>query len=160
MRNVHRYDPEGRPIFVTQVTRARKPLLCGHESLVLKILAELRSTFEVKVFAHVILPDHFHLILGSHEPVGRFMQSLKLRFIRRANVGPLWQDRFYDHIVRDEQDLRNHLDYVHLNPVKHGWVTAPEAYEYSSYRQYLRRGWYLPGWGISSADPIKGWELE
>ncbi|MCB1612902.1 MAG: hypothetical protein KDI60_14270, partial [Xanthomonadales bacterium] len=63
MQNVRRIDPEGRPVFVTQVTRHRLPLLAGLEPLLLEVIAELRVEFGMRVFAHVILPDHLHLIV-------------------------------------------------------------------------------------------------
>jgi len=59
----------------------------------------------------------------------------------------LWQSRFWDHIIRDENDLNKHFDYIHWNPVKHNYVRCPNDWAHSTYRHWLRRGYYDPGWG-------------
>jgi len=64
-----------------------------------------------------------------------------------ASPFSLWQDRFWDHVIRDERDLINHFDYIHWNPVKHGYVEWPEDWPHSTYAFWLERGYYEPGWG-------------
>jgi len=160
MQNVRRIDPEGRPVFVTQVTRHRLPLLAGLEPLLLEVIAELRVEFGMRVFAHVILPDHLHLIVHGSSDFGAFIQSLKLRMVRRHRLQNLWQRRFYDHVIRNEDDLRRHLDYVHYNPVKHGLTARPEDYPYTSFRRYQALAWYLPGWGHVPPVGVSTMELE
>ena len=59
----------------------------------------------------------------------------------------IWQKSFHDHIIRDQQDLYNHLDYIHYNPVKHNYVTKPELWPWSSYKIFLKRNYYEIGWG-------------
>jgi putative transposase len=135
-------------------------MLAGLEPLLLAILDGLRQETGVKVYAHVILPDHLHMILHGTDWVGGFMRSFKLRAVRRARVGLLWQERFYDHVIRNDEDLSNHLDYLHFNPVKHGWSATPEAHAHSSFRRYLAREWYLPGWGHALPQGIAEWEFE
>lgn len=160
MRNVRRIDPESRPIFITLVTSGRKPLLAGIENLVISVMAELRIELGYRVYSHVILPDHLHAIVDGAIPIGEFVRSLKLRVARRSALGRLWQPRFHDHVIRDEKDLFNHLDYVHFNPVKHGFATTPEAHPFSSYQRYQARNWYPPEWGHSWPDAIAKWDLE
>ena len=160
MRNVRRFDPEGRPVFITQACKGRQPSLSGLERLVLTVMHELRCEGGWQVHAHVILPDHMHLILGGGHGFSRFMQSMKLRVVRRAAIGPFWQNRFHDHVIRDDLDLRNHLDYLHYNPVRHGHAVIPESYPYSSFRQYQIRGWYTPGWGHSVPGNIDDVDVE
>jgi putative transposase len=58
-----------------------------------------------------------------------------------------WQKRFWDHIIRDEEDLAQHLDYIHYNPVKHGLVTRPEEWQHSSFIAWQERGAYPEQWG-------------
>jgi putative transposase len=72
----------------------------------------------------------------------------------------LWQRGFWDHVIRDERDLARHFDYIHYNPVKHGYVTQPEAYTDSSFAEYLRRGWYEIGWGHVEPEALTGLEFE
>jgi putative transposase len=59
----------------------------------------------------------------------------------------LWQNRFWDHLIRDERDLNNHFDYVHWNPVKHGYVRCPEEWSQSTFLHWMSRGYYALGWG-------------
>jgi len=93
-----------------------------------------------RLIAYVILDDHFHCILrpetGSN--FSSILQSIKLRFTHRLNreqgiTTPLslWQRRFWDHLLRDADDLHRHLDYIHYNPVKHGYVIDPADYQWS-----------------------------
>ena len=81
------------------------------------------------------------------------MQSTKLRFTRRVRINShggkkqVWQRRYWDHLIRDQQDLQRHLDYIHYNPVKHQSAASPEAYPWSSFNHYLTQGKYEKGWG-------------
>ena len=51
----------------------------------------------------------------------------------------VWQSRFWEHAIRDEDDLRAHVDYVHFNPVKHGYVASPDLWPYSTWRRRMMR---------------------
>ena len=72
----------------------------------------------------------------------------------------LWQRGFWDHVIRDEQDLTSHFHYIHYNPVKHGHVSKPEDYMHSSFHEYVKRGWYEIGWGHGEPPELKGLEFE
>jgi putative transposase len=64
-------------------------------------------------------------------------------------TGRIWQHRFWDHIIRDAEDYRRHLDYIHYNPVKHGLVKSPYEHRLSSLHQWARRGYYDRSWGLA-----------
>ena len=93
--------------------------------------------------AWALLPDHFHLLI---DPKGNdlsvLMKKVKLSFsanyrkFKSIKSGKIWQNRFWDHIIRNEEDYNNHLNYIHYNPVEAGLVTRPEDYLYSSARDY------------------------
>ena len=76
----------------------------------------------------------------------------------RKKEQAIWQRRFWEHAIRDEEDYSRHVDYIHYNPVKHGLVRAPRDWEYSSFHRFLRAGLYDETWGagqeISFADHI------
>ena len=80
-------------------------------------------------------------------------RQFKLRFSARYRSlygfkeGHLWQNRFWDHVIRDEDDLRRHIDYIHYNPVKHGLVESPYAWQHSTFRRYVKQGLYHADWG-------------
>ena len=66
--------------------------------------------------------------------------------LKRGERG-LWQRRFWEHLVRDEEDFRRHVDYIHWNPVKHGWVKRVADWPHSSFHTYLQQGVYGTNWG-------------
>ena len=61
----------------------------------------------------------------------------------------IWQRRFWEHQIRDDEDLRRHVDYIHFNPVKHGLVPCAGDWRYSSFHQYVKRGWLPADWGMA-----------
>jgi putative transposase len=65
---------------------------------------------------------------------------------RESNV---WQRRFWENTIQDEADWiwHLHLNYLHYNPMKHGLVGCPHQWEYSSFHQYVREGYYTENWG-------------
>ena len=64
----------------------------------------------------------------------------------------LWQRRFWEHVIRDESDFARHADYIHYNPVKHGLVTRPVDWRWSSIHRYIRFGLLSPGWAAAPGD--------
>lgn len=59
----------------------------------------------------------------------------------------VWQRRYWEHTIRDREDLDRHMDYIHFNPVKHGLVQNVRDWEWSSFHQYVRMGWIDADWG-------------
>ena len=59
----------------------------------------------------------------------------------------IWQNRFWDHVIRDENDLENHIHYIHANPIKHGYVSDPFQWKNSSIISWQERGFYPNGFG-------------
>jgi len=53
----------------------------------------------------------------------------------------LWQTSFHDHVIRDERDYHNHIWYIHNNPVKHGVAQKPEDWPWSSYHEFIKKGY-------------------
>lgn len=58
----------------------------------------------------------------------------------------IWQRRYWEHTIRDENDLYRHLDYIHYNPIKHGFVTKAIDYPYSSFENFVSKGYYDKDW--------------
>ena len=71
---------------------------------------------------------------------------------RRKREGTIWQRRFWEHMIRDEADFRVHCDYIHFNPVKHGLVTRPVDWPYSTFHRFVKEGLYPESWGASWID--------
>jgi putative transposase len=70
----------------------------------------------------------------------------------------IWQRRFWEHAIRDEEDFARHADYIHFNPVKHGYVTRPLDWPYSSFRRFVKQGIYPEDWAAS--DSFRSMEIE
>ena len=82
------------------------------------------------------------------------IHDFKISFAKRFHAkyggkGKLWQGRFWDHIIRDQDDMNRHIDYIHYNPVKHSLVSDPFLYEYSSLIRYFNKGYYEREWGVT-----------
>jgi len=117
--------------------------------------------------AIVVLPDDLHTVMtlpsDDTDFSGRWrrIKSLFTRAVVRRGVSAarnqrgeyaLWQRRFWEHTVRDESDFARHVDYIHYNPVKHGWVSRVGDWPYSSFHQYVRRGVLPADWaGIAGS---------
>jgi len=65
----------------------------------------------------------------------------------RHRENTIWQRRFWEHQIRDDEDLLRHLDYIHYNPVKHAMATNPADWPYSTFHRYVTNGLYTANWG-------------
>lgn len=173
MPNYRRYYLPHRPVFVTLVTHARQPWLTTNENIAwLRICWQrVKTQHPFRHIAHVILPDHIHWLF---EPTGESnFSAIVAAFkrdvtwsVKRDHVGKglptnrLWQARFYEHLIRDQEDLNRHLDYIHYNPVKHGLVMRPTDYPYSSLVSWQQRGFYDEQWGEREPLTIQTMNLE
>jgi putative transposase len=120
--------------------------------------------------AFVILPDHLHCIWQLPEGEHDFPKRWRLikRFFSVGIEAPLnrrgekavWQRRYWEHVIRNEDDYQRHADYIHYNPVKHSYVMRPVDWPHSSFQRAVARGWYEIDWGQSEPDSTRGLELE
>ena len=107
------------------------------------------------------MPDHTHLIIKvGDELISDIIHRFKITYSRlyrnKYSCGKVWQNRFWDHIIRNQIDMNNHIDYIHYNPVKHGFVENPNAWKHSSFNQYKQDGYYSDDWGVNKKIVIKG----
>ncbi|WP_455709088.1 REP-associated tyrosine transposase [Exercitatus varius] len=72
----------------------------------------------------------------------------------------IWQRRFWEHLIRDDRDLNNHIDYIYYNPVKHGYVTKVSDWEYSSFHRDVRLGLLDEDWGGDICHEISCLDFE
>ena len=155
MKTLRRYNFENSTYFITNVTFERQPILLNDTNIFLTSWRMNRPT------SWVILPEHFHVIIEvGNKKISDIMHAFKIRYSRyyRDQYGPgrVWQNRFWDHIMRDQNDLNSHLNYIHFNPVKHGLVTDPFEYNHSSFAKYVDEGFYLRGWGAVEKFEFEG----
>jgi putative transposase len=64
----------------------------------------------------------------------------------------IWQRRYWEHTLRSEDDFANHVDYIHINPVKHGHVTRVADWPFSSFHRMVRLGIYPEDWAGNAVD--------
>ena len=149
--------------FLTNVTLDRQPLLVEHIDLFHLAVETARGRSAFEMVAWVVLPDHFHCVIESAaDSPSQIMRHLKLSFSTRlrnrlhVRSGRVWQYRFWDHVIRSQEDLNRHIDYVHYNPVKHGLVASPGMWPYSSFGEYVREGFYRADGGVRERIAMEG----
>jgi putative transposase len=72
----------------------------------------------------------------------------------------LWQQRFWEHLIRDETDFNAHCDYIHYNPVKHGLAQSPSEWQHSTFDMFVRKGFYPADWGRNVLPQVMAMDLE
>lgn len=182
MTNYRRYFLQNHPMFITVVTFKRNPILIKNIDLLRESFKESKNRFEYEIIASVILPDHFHILIlpKNVKEFPQIITAIKWHFsnniddsqvknvkkyltptaIKREEKG-VWQRRYNDHIIRNDKDLFNHLDYIHYNPVKHGHTNKVKDWQYSSFDKFVKRGNYELNWGShDDVNAIVGWDYE
>ena len=159
----------GATYFFTVVAYNRRKFLHIPENVALlrQAFREVMADHPFKIEAIVILPDHLHALWtlpvndADFSTRWRLIKSYFSRHCRATYQGQLfasrfrkqekavWQRRFWEHQIRDEDDYIKHVEYIHYNPVKHGLVNALIEWEYSSFRRYVEAGLYSADWGAS-----------
>ena len=159
----------GASYFFTATLRNRS------SHLLVDAVAEFRAAytdvcrrFPFETTAIVVLPNHLHAVWrlpdGDADYSGRW-RAIKAGFVRNlrrcgraipANSrgeAEVWQRRFWEHTIRNESDLKAHVDYVHWNPVKHGHTMRAREWPYSSFHRYVREGVLAEDWGGEITAP-------
>ncbi len=158
MVNYRRYKT-GNPndiFFIVFNTFERHPWIASTKcfDLLTRQMRRAERDFGVGFHAWVILPDHIHWLIQPNEAdysavVSAFKRwttwALKKRGAARRG-GRLWQDRFWEETIRDDEHYGNCVEYIHFNPVKHRLVDSPWDWEHSSFRQYVEDGLYPRDW--------------
>lgn len=147
---------------VNFLERRDNDLLTRHVDLLRSAVRTVRQARPFTIDAWVVLPDHLHCVWSL--PRGGDDFSTRWRLIktifarslpanehrsaarRRHRERGIWQRRFWEHSIRDHRDFAAHVDYVHFNPVKHGYVAEVAHWPYSTFKACVRRGFYLADW--------------
>jgi putative transposase len=159
----------GGTYFFTLVTFNRRHLFSNKDNcqLLVDVWTDVQSRHPFESVAACILPDHIHAIWTlpegddgypmrwkeikrlftqefhrrNHEGIGRTLsQQLK-------GEATIWHRRYWEHTIRDQDDLNAHIDYVHINPLKHGLVPMVKDWPWSSFHRYVKMGIYPEDWG-------------
>ena len=163
--NLHRYYGAGHLHFITCSCYRRLPFLSTPQrrTLFLELLEQTRQRYRFVVAGYVVMPEHFHVLIGEPETgtPSTVMQVLKQRFARRVlhawrrrrclaqselwsgeqhTLAHVWQARFYDFNVWSRSKHIEKLRYMHENPVKRGLMLQPAQWAWSSFRSYTFDG--------------------
>ena len=158
--------PGGTYFFTVNLAERRgNRLLVDRIDLLRQAFAQTMRERPFRMPAVVVLPDHMHCLWqlphGDDDFSTRW-RLIKSRFSRalpklerrtESRVGKrergIWQRRYWEHLIRDDADLLRHVDYIHYNPVKHGYVSEPRLWPFSSFRKWVEKGRYPADWGAS-----------
>jgi putative transposase len=182
MSDYRRWFVPGGTYFFTLVTCHRYPFF--RDAMARDLLGQaIRKTIAEQPFrlpAIVLLHDHLHCLVtlpqADSDYPGR-MKAIKDCFTsdwlaaggheeqvtasqkRRGHRG-IWQRRYHEHVIRDESDLERHFDYIHFNPVKHGYVMQVKDWPWSSFHRHVISGHYSENWGSGPLPHLDGMDLE
>ena len=169
MPEYRRFKKAGGTYFFTVVTHGRRPILTSPEirQALREGISRVRQTMPFSIEAWVLLPAHLHAIwtLMEHDDRYAARWALIKSYVtkrcknlfgsgenasisrNRRKEGGVWQRRFWEHVIRDDLDFQRHLDYLHWNPVKHGYVKTPMDWPYSTIHRFVGQGFYPSNWG-------------
>ena len=159
------YAQGGTYFFTVALADRSSTLLTDQVDLLRSATRLVRQRHPFEIVAKVVMPDHLHAIWSLPEGDAAYPERwslIKAGFSRGISKQEtiqdsrlakrergIWQRRYWEHQIRDDQDLQNHMDYIHYNPVKHGYVQSAADWPYSSIHRYIREGWFTADWGVT-----------
>ena len=168
MPDFRRFFAPGGTFFFTVVTYGRRPLFRAPVArrLLRDAIAQTKRLRPFDMPGIVLLPDHLHCLWTLPSADSDFStrwRKIKEAFTRayiraggceipisagqrRKGLRAVWQQRFWEHTIRDEEDFGRHLDYIHYNPVKHGVARCAHEWAFSSFHRWVREGIYEADW--------------
>jgi len=136
----------------------------------------VKQTPPFRLDALVVLPDHLHCVWTLPEgdddfstrwfliksSFSRTLPRIERRSVSRIRKGErgIWQRRYWEHAIRDDVDYQRHVNYIHYNPVKHGYVSQVADWQYSTFHRYVRLGIYPQAWAGDDGNELDGSKLE
>ena len=163
MPDYRRAKIAGGTFFFTQTLADRSSdLLVREIDRLRRSYTQVQERRPFETIAICILPDHLHAIWSlppgdTDFPMrwnlikGGFSRGLPAATRSRSKLAKrekgIWQRRYWEHVIRDNADLARHVDYIHVNPVKHGLAARVCDWPHSSFHQYVKRGELAADWG-------------
>ncbi len=151
----------GRVFFTVNLLERCSPLLVEHIDALRNSVREVKQSRPFYLDAWVVLPDHLHTILKL--PSGdddycrqwcainkRFPKSIPVKAFRSQVLIDHYQHGIWENTISDDRDYANHLDYIHFNRIKHGWVDAVNDWPVSSFHPAVANGDYPLGRSIKT----------
>ncbi len=133
-------------------------LLTQNVDILRNAVRTVRKRYPFRIHAWVVLPEHLHCIIelpegdqdfatrwllikaafSRHIPAGEYLTKAR----RERQERGIWQRRYWEHLIQDQEDFNTHMDYVHLNPLKHGLVCSLSDWPYSTFHRLVAAGVY------------------
>jgi putative transposase len=169
--------PGGTFFFTANLLDRRSELLVTQIDALREAVRQVRARAPFHIDAWVALPDHILCLWTPVRARGRLLpegdadfpgrwRAIKKGFSKSVGIGEprspvmvrrgkrgVWQRLYWERTIRDDRDFAAHLDYIHLNPVKHGLVEHPAEWPYSSFCRCVAGGLYPAGWMRSAGEP-------
>lgn len=153
----------GTFFFTVNLLERRTKLLVEHIQLLRSVVKTVQKKQPFIIDAWVVLPDHMHCVWtlpeGDDDYPSRWKaiktlfsraipKTERLSAVRQAKgERGIWQRRYWEHTIRSDKDYQAHVDYVHINPVKHGLVKQVKDWPYSTFHKLVEQGIYPEDWG-------------
>ena len=173
MRYRRSNTPGATYFFTVNLADRKSDLLVTQINALRDAVRKIRQSHPFDILAMVVLPDHLHAIWRLPEgdadfPLrwslikGTFSRAMpKNEVIHRSREVKrergIWQRRYWEHQIRNDDDLARHMDYIHFNPVKHGYVRRAADWPHSSIHREIARGSLNEDWGHSRQDENGRW---
>jgi len=171
MSNYLRYRiPGGCYFFTVNLLERDKSLLVDHIDLLRESVRACKQKYPFHIDGWVVLPEHMHCIWTLPEGDDDFSNRWKIikthfskglpaiekrsRIRMKRGERGIWQRRFWEHTIRDDRDYETHMDYLHFNPVKHGWVENVADWPFSSFHLCVKQGIYAVDWASDNNDVL------
>jgi putative transposase len=163
------FVPGGCWFFTANLLDRRSTLLTDEIEALREAARRTRERYPFQIDAFVVLPDHVHAIWTLPEGDADFSMRWRLIKVQFSKSIPktellskvrcargergVWQRRFWEHLIRDDDDYRRHVEYCYINPVKHGLVKRVRDWPFSSFHRDVAAGLFPEDWaGDFGAD--------
>lgn len=155
--NYKRLFIENTYVFLTIITYKRKKILIKNIKLLRKSFEECKKKYDFEIFSIVVIPDHIHMIIKPNDvnEYPKIIGHIKAFFTKNINTNykinsnresTIWQRRYWEHTIKNDEDLYKHLDYIHFNPIKHGYAKSAKEWKYSSFDKFVKMKYYELDW--------------
>ena len=143
-------------VFITVVTKNRNPILIDNIDCLREAFNISKQKYLFDIIAIIINEDHFHMIIKPNDinSYPKIVGCIKSSFTKISGIeysynknreSDIWQRRYWEHTIINEDDLYKHIDYIHYNSMKH-YDIAPKDWKYSSFKKFVHNGFYEIDW--------------
>ena len=149
--------------FTLNLQNRQQTLLTDHIDTLRNTINKVKHNHPFKLDALVILPEHLHILITLPRDDNNYAKRIMLiktsfsrQLPKEENISKsrkskrkrgIWQRRYWEHQIRNDEDYENHINYIHYNPVKHGYVNNANEWQYSTIHQYIKQGVITQNWG-------------